>query len=144
MIIRVRGIPPYDGDYPLNVQAFTVDEQHMVKRLSGLRPAEYVDGFENGDAALVAAMIIIAVRRARPNEQIREAPFLASTLETVEFDVTDEEEGGDPLPASGPADTSMRSGSPSRGGSATPEPIPFPTGVPSSESSESRPSRSAG
>jgi hypothetical protein len=144
MIIRVRGIPPYDGDYPFDPASFTVREHQTVRRISGLRPLEWQDGFDGGDAGLVAAFIVVAVQRARAGEKVNEDAFLDSDLAGVQFDAGDVEATPDPTTGD-PDDSLTPSGLPGRDDSApTLEATPFPTGTLLSASSVSRPIRSAG
>jgi len=144
VIIRVRGIPPYDGDYPIDASSFTVREHQTIKRVSGLRPLEWSDGFDAGDFGLVAAFVLIAVQRARPGEKVSEDAFLDSDLSGIEFDVSDVEATPDPQKGE-PDDSSTPSGLPGRDDSAaTSAATPFPTGTRSLAASESRPIRSAG
>lgn len=62
-LIRVNGVPPWDGEYPLDI-TFKNRELHQIKTLTGLRPAEFQDAIEQRDADIVVAMALIAMRRA--------------------------------------------------------------------------------
>jgi hypothetical protein len=59
----VTGIPAFDGEYPINVQSFTMRELQIIKRMSGVRAGELPDAFNAGDSDVILAICVIAVRR---------------------------------------------------------------------------------
>ncbi len=62
--ISIKGVPPYDGDYPIELERITNRELSTIKRLSGVRGAELSDAFAAGDNDLFVALTIIALQRA--------------------------------------------------------------------------------
>jgi hypothetical protein len=61
--IGIEGIPPYDGEYPLDVSYFTNRELNIIKRLSGVRAGEIEEALRAGDNDLFVALAVIALRR---------------------------------------------------------------------------------
>ncbi len=62
--ISIKGVPPYDGDYPIELERITNRELSTIKRLSGVRGAELSDAFAAGDNDLFVALTIIALQRS--------------------------------------------------------------------------------
>jgi hypothetical protein len=101
--MRVAGVPPWDGDYPLDIErSFNAREWHWITKLSGYLPMTVSDGFAGRDPMLFVAFTVVAMCRARKitkdqwgdvAEQLAEAPFdwTSITLVTDEADeVADE------------------------------------------------------
>jgi hypothetical protein len=59
----VTGIPAFNGEYPVDIGAFTMRELQIIKRMSGVRAGELEEAFAAGDSSLVLALAVIAVRR---------------------------------------------------------------------------------
>lgn len=62
--LTVAGIPPLDGDYELNIGAFTNRELHTIKEISGVRAGELKAALEASDNDLIVAFAVIVIRRA--------------------------------------------------------------------------------
>lgn len=61
--IVVDGIPAFNGEYPIDLEAFTMRELQIIKRMSGVRAGELSEAFAAGDSDLILAIAVIAVRR---------------------------------------------------------------------------------
>lgn len=61
---HIEGVPPYDGDWPLETGAFTNAELHTIKKVSGVRSQEIEEALDAGDNDLVVALAQIALERA--------------------------------------------------------------------------------
>lgn len=62
--VRIVGVPPYDGDHPIDVSYFTNRELHTIKEIAGVRAGQIEQAFADGDTDLVVALAIIALARA--------------------------------------------------------------------------------
>lgn len=78
MQIEISGVAPHiDGSYELNWGSFSTREQHEIRLISGIRPAEYLDATMSGDAAFAGAMAMVALQRVNkrlPEEMMFNAP----------------------------------------------------------------------
>jgi hypothetical protein len=59
----VTGMPAFNGEYPFEIESFTMRELQIIKRISGLRTNELDEAIEAGDNTLMLALAVIAVRR---------------------------------------------------------------------------------
>lgn len=63
MQIKISGVAPHvDGVY--DVADLTNWERHEIKRISGLRPAEYAEAIVLSDSDFAVALAVIGARRA--------------------------------------------------------------------------------
>lgn len=62
--IIIKGIPPYDGEYPITFDVLSMEELHTIKRISGVRAGEIREAIKAGDSDLVVAFAVIAMERA--------------------------------------------------------------------------------
>lgn len=63
-LIRVKGVPPWDGEYEFEEdRSFTTRELRWIKQIAGYLPASLDEGLEGGDADLVIALVVIAMQR---------------------------------------------------------------------------------
>lgn len=144
MKITINGIPPFDGDYPIDVDRLTNRDLHHVKRIAGVRPLELEDALDAGDMDVVVALAYVAITK-NGHQYARQAEdaLWNAELGQITVDLSDEDEGeggvtADPPPPSGPDTPSTRSGSVSSDVSELhPENPPLPTGHPGSEQSAS-------
>jgi hypothetical protein len=87
--LKIDGINQYDGEYDLDVAAFTGRELHTIKEISGVRGAELQDAFAAGDYDLVVAFTVIVLQRAgkivNPDE-IMDAEVGSITIATEDVD----------------------------------------------------------
>lgn len=130
--IVVKGYRGLDGEYPFNLgdllalgnpESLTVREQHRIRELSGVRGAEIPDAVLSLDAAAVAALVEVVLRRHDKNvkeELLWDARIVAATGEpdlssmkaAIAFCIAerdaDEDEGGDEdnPPVEAPPETS--------------------------------------
>lgn len=94
----VTGIPAFNGEYPLNDNAFTMRELEIIKRMSGVRSGELAEAFAARDAALILAVAVIAVKRSGKNWQAFEQLAWDSPLGDITFVGEDEEAAEEPIP----------------------------------------------
>jgi len=62
--IKIVGVPPYDGEYEMPTSGFTGRETHYIKRVTGLRPAEYDDAMKALDPDVMLSFTSVALQRA--------------------------------------------------------------------------------
>jgi len=62
-VLRIEGVPPWDGDYPIDIEQFTNRDLHMIKEVSGVRAGELGDEFARGNNDLIVAVALIAAKR---------------------------------------------------------------------------------
>lgn len=79
-------------------ESYTYRELGLIKRLSGVRAGEISEALKAGDAEVVAALAIIAMRRA--GEDVAEDDVLDMDVSAITFD--DDGDDEDPTPAEGP------------------------------------------
>lgn len=132
LIVRIKGVLPWDGDYPLELK-FNHRELHLIKKIAGVRGAELEEAFLAGDTDMVVALTLIALKRAgmnAPEDDIWEASTGAIVL-----DVEAEEEADAVPPAEvTPSEPSssvnvVGSGPGTNGGSDLPETTPSLSGI---------------
>lgn len=82
-------------DMPMNL---TFRELGLVKRVSGVRSAEINEALEAGDTDVIAALIIIAMRRS--GQDVKEDHVLSMDIGSVDIAPDEPEEEG---PPTGPA-----------------------------------------
>ena len=61
---HIEGLPPFDGDYPIDLNHFTNKELHTIKQLSGVRAGELEEALDAGDNDLILAFAVIALERS--------------------------------------------------------------------------------
>jgi hypothetical protein len=61
--IKIEGVPPYDGEYPLDMN-MTNREFHTIKQIAGVRAGDLDDAVAHKDLDLVVALAVNALRRA--------------------------------------------------------------------------------
>jgi hypothetical protein len=112
---HIEGLPPYDGDYEIDLASFTHRELHTIKRVTskdgspGVRAGEMEDAFAAGDTDLVVAFCLVALQRANlsvDENRLWDAPVGAISL--VADEVTEEKDC--------PPDSAPSSGNASNGG----------------------------
>lgn len=59
----ITGIPPYDGEYPIEDNGFTQKEYHFIKQVSGVRAGELQEAMAAGDVAVGVALTAITLER---------------------------------------------------------------------------------
>src|SRR3954470_24068417 len=69
-IIKLSGVPPWDGRYEFNLKAqpLSTHEWGWIKRLSGWMPLTIEEGYDGGDPELYATFAAIALCRAKKIE----------------------------------------------------------------------------
>lgn len=151
--IVVTGLKPWDGRYPLDVDAgeFTTREWGWVKRHAGYLPLTVEEGLAGGDPELFAVLAAIALRRAGrvdaaqvPDlvDRIGDTPF--GTTIQLEDDSPNQDADGDagpPTRSSTGNETSSGTGSPAS--SETSPRTPGGSGTPDSDAAASGPIRLA-
>jgi hypothetical protein len=61
--IRLKGLPPYDGDYPMP-EDFDLGELYFIEREVGVRAGEVRDAVAAGSVGVLACVVAIALKRA--------------------------------------------------------------------------------
>jgi len=82
-LIRIEGVPPWDGEYPINIDALTNRDLHLIKRVSGVRAGELGEEFDRGNNDLIVAITLIAAQRngvAIPEDDLWDASIGKITL----------------------------------------------------------------
>jgi hypothetical protein len=114
--LKIAGVPPLDGDYDLDISAFTNRELHTIKEIAGVRAGELKAAMEASDNDLVVAFAVIVLRRAGKQvhpDQLWDAELGAISFEVGETEVVERP----PVLASpsgienGPADSDAPNGS---------------------------------
>jgi hypothetical protein len=62
--VVVSQIPPYDGEYEFDDRAFSTRELRWIKQIAGYLPMKLSEGLEGGDADVLIALTVIAMKRA--------------------------------------------------------------------------------
>lgn len=131
LIVRIKGVPPWDGDYPLELK-FNHRELHLIKKIAGVRGAELEEAFLAGDTDMVVALTLIALKRdgkTVPEDDIWEAGTGAIVLD-VEAEEDDVVPPVEVTPSAESSSVADGSGPGTNGGSDLPETIPSPSGIP--------------
>jgi hypothetical protein len=87
--LKIEGVPPYDGDYDLDIAAFTGTELHTIKQISGIRAGELQEGLTAGDYDLVVAFTVIVLQRA--GQDVDPAAIMAATVGAITVDLQTED-----------------------------------------------------
>lgn len=107
----IKGIKPYDGEYPLDDSEFTTREWSWIKKISGYLPLTAEEGFKGGDPELFVALAVIAMVRA---ERIQKSDAMAVADKLLDsafgssltFVADEDEEGEDDAdPQDAPSET---------------------------------------
>lgn len=64
MKIKITGIQPYDGEYPLDLDQFTNRDHKTIKDMSGYTVTGWMEGFRSADMAFFTALGVVAARRS--------------------------------------------------------------------------------
>lgn len=62
--LKIEGVPPYDGEYPLDIDGLTNRELHSIKETCGVRAGEIRDALRAGDVGLFVAVTALILKRA--------------------------------------------------------------------------------
>lgn len=62
--IIIKEVPPYDGEYELDIGSLKNRDWSTIKRLSGVRPLELVNALKASDADVIVAFAVIALQRS--------------------------------------------------------------------------------
>lgn len=110
-ILRIDGVPPFDGDYEFDT-TFTNQELHLIKQETGVRAGELVEALLAGDTDLVVAIAAILLRRSGKGDPRTTLPLLwEATVGLITLDFSKEIAEDDALPpANGPADETDNDG----------------------------------
>ncbi len=122
MKITIKGVPPYDGEYPLEFDRLSNGQIRTIKRLSGYTPPEYIQAGERGDNDFLVAAAIAAVQRSGRHQVVHEQAFWDAEAGGIDFVLDEEDAMAGPPPTAPEAETrSTPSGEPSKPGSDTPQ-----------------------
>lgn len=138
MKVVIKNVPPYDGEYPLDLSHMTNREVSTIKRISGYTPLEWEAAGDRGDTDIIIAFAVVALTRTgRFLPKVQEDVLWDSDMGKIDISTDDEEADAEsPPPVSEPSDTSEPSGSAGNAGSDTPqESAPRSIGSPPSPTS---------
>lgn len=94
MKVTIKGIKPYDGEYTLDLSAFTNGEYRRIKKMSGYTLAEFPDAIKRVDTDWITA--IGAVAAGRDHGGVQEELFWNAETGSIIVDFSDERvEDGD-------------------------------------------------
>lgn len=63
MKITIKGVPPYDGTYPVDAP-YNIREMRIFKRIGGILPGTFMDAAMAGDVDVLLSLAIIGLHRA--------------------------------------------------------------------------------
>lgn len=124
--VTFAGIPPWDGDYHLDVSSFTNRELHVIKEMVGIRAGELQEAFAANDNDVLVAMAKIAVLRA--GKTIDDDTLWDAPVGSVVFDFSEDEPADPPPAAPANGESAAPSGTTSTDGGGEPPNLPSPTG----------------
>lgn len=122
--MRLEGIAPWDGDYPIDLSYFTNRELHEIKKIADVRAGELEDEFRRGNNDLVVAVAAIAARRNGKDIPLNDLWDAAAGR--IDLVLDDEPEADDAGPPESPTPTVPE-------GSGVESVQPVPSGSSSSE-----------
>jgi hypothetical protein len=121
--IKIEGVPPWDGLYPIDLEYFTNRELHVIKEISNVRAGELGDEFSRGNNDLIVAVASVAATRNGkdiPIDDLWDAPVGKITLEDEPVVEADAGPPASPTPIV-PQDGGVVSVLPDRSGSSSSE-----------------------
>lgn len=144
--IKLTNVPPFDGEYPLDLTKFNGDELHLIKQISGVRGGEIREALTAGDYDLVISFAVIALMRAGRTVDAKQ--IRAADVGCIDVNLDDKESEQRP-PASPSSsgsenaldgngaqnDSTPTSGGPSSSDGDQPPSRPLLTGLPGSATS---------
>ena len=138
--IVIDGIPPYDGEYPLDLSYFTNRELHTIKKVSGVRAGELLEAFAGGDQDVFVGFTVVAIQRKNGGEVDIDKLWDADAAKISFVGDTPEVEDTSP-PEFAPVANGSSDGKPRSSGLtsdeslATPVSVPLLIGTPDSDTS---------
>jgi hypothetical protein len=88
--LKIVGVPPFDGEYPISLDTFNGHELHTIKQISGVRGGELMEALNAGDYDLLIAFAVIGLRRE--GKVVHPDQLLAADLGAIRLEKTAEEE----------------------------------------------------
>jgi hypothetical protein len=148
-IIRIKGVPPYDGDWPADLSRFTNRELRTIKKVSGIKAAQLQAALLEGDQDALVALTVVMLQRSGQYAHVSEDLRWDADSNALEFVTAEEqqeavEDPNSPQPSESTPEppgshelgsattTSGESGEPSS--ETTEEGTQPPTGTPPSDS----------
>lgn len=127
--IVIKGVPPYDGEYLIDLETLTMGELHTVKRMAGVTSGELGHALVRGDSDVVVAFTKIVIERT--GKDCDEDRLWGAKAGCIVMEFADrEEEDADP-PAEAASEPPTNSGESSEPTSdENPETDPRSTGTP--------------
>lgn len=140
-VIKIEGIPPWDGSYPFDITFFTNRELHDIKLIADVRAGELEDEFRRGNNDLIVAVAAIALKRngklvpiddlwdaATGRIMLEDDPAPVGAADPLSMPAPEHGSNGDaglPSVSSGPSSNDT--------GDGLPETTPVFTGIPGSD-----------
>lgn len=113
-IVTIEGVPQFDGVYELDYdgQSFSMWDLHMIKKIAGVRAAEFKEATDAGDTDVTVALAVIALRRAGKFEKNRalEVADLLMESEAGKIRYHEEDDAEVPPPEASPSEPAPRDG----------------------------------
>ena len=135
--VVIQDVPPYDGEYDIDIGTLTNRELHTIKKVTGLRGGELAEGLVTLDTDVFLGIAYVALQR-HGQEPLAEVLYEA-TIGKIRLELGYDEvppstpqgkqNGKDDLPSA----ESASSGDDSKDDSESPENSPSPTGPHPSE-----------
>lgn len=130
--VVIQDIPPYDGEYDIDIGTLTNRELHTIKNVTKLRGGELAEGLVTLDTDVFVGIAYIALQRHGQDplaDLLYDATIGKIRLELGYDDVPpsmpqEKQNGG----SDSPSDENDSSGGDSRDDSESPENSPSPTG----------------
>ena len=63
-LVIIKGIPPHDGEYELDLSSINMEEFHMIKRLTGLVAGEVEDALMRIDTDVFVGLAAVVIQRS--------------------------------------------------------------------------------
>jgi hypothetical protein len=130
--IKIEGVPPYDGEYEIDMN-FTNRDLHTIKQVAGVRAGDLNDALEHRDLDLVVALAVNALRRVGKPVDMDTLWDAQAGLITLVADVADAVPPPQPSvePSESASGAPNSSGTPGSGtGTAPLVSVPSSTGLP--------------
>lgn len=80
-----NGVPPYDGEWEIDLSYFTNRELHTIKRMSGVRGGELEDALAKIDNDVGIALFVIALERSKKFPNIVEDIIWEARSDAIRF-----------------------------------------------------------
>lgn len=84
-VIRIKGVPPYDGDWPADLGRFTNRELSTIKKVSGIKAAQLQRALLDGDQDALVALTVVMLQRSGQYAVVAEELLWDADSNAIEF-----------------------------------------------------------